>query len=75
MIVLYDYEGSTNEERARTVHTSVKDLSDQVVAKILMKLLEVPIEEATDMVSKGGRDKDNFWWSEDRQYSVEVKDG
>ena len=74
MIVLYDYEGSTSEERARNVYTSMRDLSDEVVAKILMKLLEIPIEEATDMVSKGSRDKDNFWWSETRRYSVELSE-
>ncbi len=75
MIVLYDYQGKSQEEKVRNIYTSIRDLSDKVVAKILMKLLEIPIEEATKMVSKGDRDKDNFWWSEDKRYSVEVSDG
>lgn len=75
MIVLYDYEGKSNEERARNIYTSVKELSDVVVAKILSSQLEISIDDATAMVSKGSRDKDDHWWSEDRRYSVEVSDG
>ena len=75
MIVLYDYEGKSNEERARNIYTSVKELSDAIVAKILSTQLNISIEEATAMVAAGSRDKDNFWWSEDRRYSIEINNG
>ena len=72
MIVLYDYEGKSKEERQRPIFTSVKELSDEVLIKILQVKLGITSEEATEMVSKGKRDNDRNWWSEDRRYSVEI---
>lgn len=74
MIVLYDYEGQSKEERQRPIHTSIKELSDTVIAKILKVQLDITLDEATEMVSKGTRDKEDFWWSEDRRYSVEISE-
>jgi hypothetical protein len=74
MIILYDYEGKSVEERERPIYTSVKDLNDQVIAKILSIKLEITIEEATEMARKGNRDNDDFWWSETKRYSIEIVD-
>lgn len=72
MIVLYDYEGKSTEERHWPIYTSVKELSDNVIVKILQVQLLLTPEEAKEMVGKGKRDSDNHWWSEDRRYSVEI---
>ena len=74
MIVLYDYEGTCNDERARRVHTSVVELTDKVVAKILAVKLELSPETAEAMVEKGSRDEEENWWSEDERYSVEIEE-